>query len=277
MDDTLSAAARHYYVDEAGDGTLFSHKGSVIIGQDGCSRFFILGVLDVPDPPLLVGRMEELRAQLLADPYFKGVPSMQPEARKTALGFHATDDPAEVRREVLRLLAATDVRFLAVVTDKRSVVDYVQSRNQRSTEYRYSPDELYDYMARRLFRDLLHTEVRYETCFATRGKSDRTKALRAALETASRRFEEKRGVATNATLRVWACPSHRCACLQAADYFLWALQRLYERGEERYLGLLWDRFRLVIDMDDRREAGYGTYYTQKRPLNAAALEWRQGI
>ena len=30
-----------------------------------------------------------------------------------------------------------------------------------------------------------------------------------------------------------------CPGLQAADYFLWALQRLYERREERYVTLLW--------------------------------------
>ena len=71
--------------------------------------------------------------------------------------------------------------------------------------------------------------------------------------------------------------AHRCACLQAADYFLWALQRLYERGEDRYLGVLWDRFRLVVDIDDTRGTEYGAYYTQKRPLNAAALKWREGI
>lgn len=28
-------------------------------------------------------------------------------------------------------------------------------------------------------------------------------------------------------------------------------------------------------IDDRREAGYGVYYTQKKPLNAAALVWRE--
>jgi hypothetical protein len=34
---------------------------------------------------------------------------------------------------------------------------------------------------------------------------------------------------------------------------------------------------MVHDIDDSREAGYGVYYTQKKPLNAAALEWRQKI
>jgi len=271
------SVTRNYFVDEAGDGTLFDAKGRVIVGQLGCSRFFILGVLDAADPPGLAESLDRLRAALLRDPYFKGVPSMQPTAGKTAVGFHATDDPAEVRREVIRLLATSEVRFQAVVKRKASVIAYVRSRNRVSAEYRYHPNELYDYMVRRLFRNLLHQDSRYNVCFATRGKSDRTAGLRAALDGARARFEQRHVVVNEATIRVWPCPSHRCASLQAADYFLWALQRLYERGEDRYLGVLWPKVSLVMDVDDTREAEYGTYYTQKRPLSLAALEDCQGI
>ena len=59
------------------------------------------------------------------------------------------------------------------------------------------------------------------------------------------------------------------------DYFVWALQRLYERGEERYLAYLWKAVRLVHDTDDRREAGYGVSYTQSKPLTAECLRWRE--
>ncbi|MDI6769774.1 MAG: hypothetical protein QMD04_08870 [Anaerolineales bacterium] len=41
---------RHYFVDEAGDGNLFNRKGRLRFGEEGCSRYFILGVLDVPAP-----------------------------------------------------------------------------------------------------------------------------------------------------------------------------------------------------------------------------------
>ncbi len=61
------------------------------------------------------------------------------------------------------------------------------------------------------------------------------------------------------------------------DYFLWSLQRFYERGEDRFLGLLWPQFRLVMDVDDKREADYGAYYSQEKPLARAALEERRGI
>jgi len=54
-----------------------------------------------------------------------------------------------------------------------------------------------------------------------------------------------------------------------------ALQWLYERHEDRFVTYLWPAFRVVQDVHDRRKVGYGMYYTQKRPLNAAALAWRQ--
>jgi len=138
---------RNYFVDEAGDATLFDRRGNTLIESPGCSRFFILGLVDMPETETLACELGALRARLLSDPYFKKVPSMQPEARKTALAFHA----------------------------------------------------------------------------------------------------------------------------------LWALQRLYERQEDRYVELLWPSFRLVQDIDDTREAKYGAYYTQKKPLNCAAIERSPGI
>ena len=44
----LAKSICHYYVDEAGDGTLFNARGKVIIGEEGCSRYFMLGILEVP-------------------------------------------------------------------------------------------------------------------------------------------------------------------------------------------------------------------------------------
>ncbi|RMD61200.1 hypothetical protein D6833_08585 [Candidatus Parcubacteria bacterium] len=266
---------RHYFVDEAGDGTLFSRKGQVIVGTEGCSRFFILGLLDVPDPAQLNTNVQTLRARLLADPYFRSVPSMQPQAQKTARAFHAKDDLPEIRREVFMLLRDTpSLRFFAVVADKLRVLEYVRHRNARESSYRYHPNELYDYLVRRLFRDRLHKDGGYNICFARRGRSDRTVALMTALKLARQRFYERWGVRNDAPINVVAGEPARYAGLQAVDYFLWALQRLYERGEERYVQYLWDAFRLVHDIDDTRQAPYGVYYSQRKPLTAAALEGR---
>ncbi len=272
-----SPSIRHYFVDEAGDGTLFNRRGRIIVGTEGCSRFFVLGLLDVPDPQSLACEMEELRAHLLTDPYFKGVPSMQPEAKKTALVFHAKDDLPEVRREVFHLLLRHSLRFFAVVRDKHKLLEYVRQRNERDAAYRYHPNELYDYLVRRLFKTLLHKDDEYYICFAKRGKSDRTAALRKALETARHRFSVQWGITSTAPIYVVPSTPPAYAGLQAVDYLLWALQRLYERREDRYVELLWPAFRLVHDLDDTRQARYGVYYSQKKPLTLAALEGLPGI
>lgn len=123
---------RHYFVDEGGDSTLFSKTGKVLVGTKGCSRFFILGLLDVPNLTTLKERFDGLRAQLMGDSYFNDVPSMQPNKRKTAVAFHAKDDLPEVRRDVFRILHDLEgLRFYAVVADKLSVLEYVRQRNKR--------------------------------------------------------------------------------------------------------------------------------------------------
>jgi len=266
------AKCRYYFVDEAGDTTIFGQHGKVLIGEPGCSRFFILGVLDIPNPVVLQDELDDLRQSLLADPYFKKVPSMQPEAHKTALMFHAKDDVPEVRREVFTLLQKYEFRFMAVVRDKQKVLEYVRGRNNLDLTYRYTPNDLYDYLVRILFKNLLHKDESYEIYFSKRWKQDRTEALRRALKTAQERFAQKWGITTSPDLMVIPKSSHEYGGFQAVDYFLWSLQRFYERKEDRYLDLLWKSFRMVLDLDDTRKTSYGVYYTQKKPLTLAALD-----
>ncbi len=266
-----SPSVRHYFVDEAGDGTLFDSHGRVLVGTEGCSRFFLLGLLDIGDQAALSHDLADLRAQLVADPYFKRVPSMQPQQKKTASVFHAKDDLPEVRREVFALLLRHDLHFYAVVRNKLKVMEYVRQRNERDGAYRYHPNELYDALVRRLFKNLLHKDNAYHICFARRGGSDRTEALGLALETAQRRFSQRWGGGRASSIQIESGTLADYPALQAVDYCLWALQRLYERREERYVEFLWRLFHLVHDVDDTRQAQYGVYYTQKKPLTLAAL------
>lgn len=43
-----------YFIDEAGSIALFDRRGKkIIVGQEGCSKFFMLGKVRVADPGLL--------------------------------------------------------------------------------------------------------------------------------------------------------------------------------------------------------------------------------
>ncbi|MFT3818222.1 MAG: DUF3800 domain-containing protein [Rubrivivax sp.] len=258
--------SRSVFVDEAGDPTLFDARGRPLPGQDGCSRHFILGALEVADPGALAAELNELRARLLADPYFRNVPSMQPAQRKTALAFHAKDDLPEVRREVFALLMRHDLKFFAVVRDKLRVLEYVLQRNAIDAAYRYRPNDLYDTLVARLFKNRLHLTPEVDVCFAARGKSDRSAALGQALQKARQRFEHQWARPIEAAVRVRQSTPPQDVSLQAADYFLWALQRHYERAESRFAALVWPKIGVVHAVDETDVAAYGRYYTQKKPL-----------
>lgn len=273
----MSESIRHYFVDEHGDGTLFDRKGRVIVGTDGCSEYFALGVLDVSAPDELTKQLNALRESIIADPYFHGVESLKPERCKTARCFHAKDDLPEIRQQVFKVLAFQDVAFQAVVRSKHALVHQVRNSNKLSESYRYTPNRLYDEMVKRLFKNLLHKADGYRICFATRGQKDRTAALQTALADARRNFRKAWGIAADAPIEVVHADSSASAPLQAVDYFLWALQRVYTKGEDRFLRALWPKVSLIVDADDRRKSPAGVYYNSERALTAEMVKKEPGI
>jgi hypothetical protein len=260
----------HFFVDEAGDLTIFDKKGRIIVGEEGVSNTFMLGIAETPDPQVLADRLNVLREGLLKDPYFTGVPSMRSHAGKTALAFHAKDDVPEVRREVFKLLAEVDLKVFACIRrKKRLAMDLRESYLRDGVKQR--PESLYDDLVTRLFKERLHQAERNHIIFARRGKADRNIALNDAIQRAKRDFDARWRKGIDRPTTVASSVPSETTCLQAVDYCLWALQRMVERREERYFALLQDKFRLVLDRDDDRRHGYGEYYTSRNPLTLERL------
>jgi Protein of unknown function (DUF3800) len=257
-----------YFIDEAGDPTLFG-KRKVIVGTQS-SRYFLLGKLEIGDPDAVGTALQDLRQQLLADPYFNSAPSMKPEEGKTAVIFHAKDDLAEVRDRVFHLLAQHELHFSAVVRDKMRLVEQVQARNQAEPKYRYNENEIYDELVSQLFKTGFHQADHFELVFASRGKKNRTAALQQALRKAEQIYEQNFGVKTQHTMTVTSSSPKQHPGLQAVDYFLWALQRFYEKEEDRFWRFVWPKVRVVHDLDDTPEHSFGTIYTPQKPLTLDA-------
>jgi hypothetical protein len=266
--DEGSSVVVQYFIDEAGDPTLFGRR-KVIVGTKS-SRYFLLGKLEVGDLAAVAEALANLRNQLLADPYFNSVPSMRVEEGKTAVAFHAKDDLAEIRDRVFHLLAVHDLRFSAVVRDKMRLVEQVQARNQAEPKYRYSENEIYDELVSQLFKTGFHQADHFALLFASRGKKNRTAALRQAIQKADQIYEQNLGIKPKHTMNVASSSPKQHAGLQAVDYFLWALQRFYEKGEDRFWRFVWPKVRVVHDLDDTREHSFGTIYTPQKPLTLEA-------
>jgi hypothetical protein len=55
----------------------------------------------------------------------------------------------------------------------------------------------------------------------------------------------------DAWIHVRTMPAHQHVGLQLTDYCLRALQRLFTKGGDRFLGLIWPKVGLSVDADDR--------------------------
>ena len=117
-----------------------------------------------------------------------------------------------------------------------------------------------------MFENRLYKDEAYRILIARRGSSDRTEAFERGLEEAKVRFRRKWKIESAAPIEIVASDPAQTTCLQATDYFLWATQRCFERGEHRYLNLLWDNVGLIVDRDDTRERQTGEYYSRKRVI-----------
>lgn len=118
-----------------------------------------------------------------------------------------------------------EMKFFAVVRDKRRIVQLVQEHNKKSPTYRYHPNQLYDRCVSRLFKERLHKDDGYTIYFSKRGSKDRTAALKAAVETARNNFRRSWGIEGSGPMDV--CPmdtqrTHKGVDTQRAqNYFRW--------------------------------------------------------
>lgn len=271
-----------YFVDEAGDTTLFGRHGKVLVGTEVVSRFFMVARLEVPDVEALEADMASLRAELLSDPLLNTVPSMQVAAGKTALFFHAKDDVPEVRHAVFKLLLRHELRISVVVKDKQSLLSEVRQREAANPAYRYKADghDIYDDLIGRLFKHFGRFGATRHVTFAVRGTKPRTEALKTVLDQIDAGFADDFGFAPHGHTTVHSSYPSLTAGLQACDYLLWALQRFYERREERYLQAMWPKFARVLDLDAPapktrgKPAQFGVEFNEKHPLS---LKSRAGV
>ena len=84
-------------------------------------------------------------------------------------------------------------------------------------------------------------------------------------------FKEKWNAENDNEIRVFIQQSSEIPLLQAADYLLWTIQRVYERGDFRYYNYLKDKICLVHDVFDFKKYPKN-YYSSKNPLSKEKID-----
>jgi hypothetical protein len=250
----------YYFVDESGDPIFYNRDGSLIVGHQGCSKILIMGFVETREPNTLRKALSEVRDEILNDPYFAGIPSIE----KSRLYFHAKDDCPEVRLLVFKKLQSLEFKSQFIVSRK---IEQVFRRRFDGKENKY-----YDHLITELFKNVLH---RYETSriyFSARGSSTRQKPIEQAIEKAIGSFEEKWkiSIAPRINISLSAQSLTGEPCLQVIDYMNWAIYRAFINGEMRFFKTVESKISFLLDIYDT--ANYPkNYYNRDNPFDCKKI------
>ena len=255
--------AFHRFLDETGDTTFYGKGRKLIVGREGVSLCFGLGVVRI-DRPLEEVRKEvrALQTQVETDALLNTIPSVQKRAASGGFFFHASKDSPDVRSVLLHYIR--DLACEAEVVIARKIPALFEKQHHGLDE------EFYGDLLAHLIKKRLKLAGTLVLNVAERGSSTRENVLIAALRLATERAAKKWGEANLKARAVFNVQNPRTEpLLTVADYLCWAVQRVFEQGEVRHYNYLAEKIRLVVDLYDREKyKGNRNYYDKKNPLTA---------
>lgn len=253
----------HRFLDEAGDTTFYGDGKRIIVGQQGVSLTFGLGMLQINGNLHEVRRqITDLQHQIQADRYLNSIPSIKKKIEKGGFYLHATDDPPEVRQAAYKLIKTMDCSLEMVVARKVPGI-FAAKHNNREAEF-------YADLLSHLLKDKLKSGLKYVLNIAHRSNSTSNTNLQVAIEKAYGRAEKQHHRNDLTSKVVFNVQTPRTEPLiNLADYLCWAVQRVFEKGEIRYYDFIQDKIASVVDIYDReRHEIKGNCYDKDCPLTA---------
>lgn len=254
----------HRFLDESGDMTFFDKHKDSIIGKDGVSLTFMIGMVRIKsDLNKVRARIKELERSVVTDPYFAGIPSIQKREANGGFFFHAKDDIPEVRKIMYDYLRHELSFSLEVIVARKQ--EGIFNRQHMGLESLFYADIL-----GHLLKSKLGQEGRLVLNIAERDKSTTHTNLQRALDSAKERYSNNprngsKPLRKEVSFNVQS-PT-REPLLAVPDYALWAVQRVFSKGEMRYYEVLKDKIPSVVDIYDRdRYKDWQNYYGRDHPL-----------
>ncbi len=262
-EQSVPLEAYHRFLDEAGDTTFYGRGKTPIIGTQGVSLCLILGMVKIRSPlEPIRNDIRKLQRQIEGDLYYREVPSIHKKKSGKGFYFHASDNIPEVRKTFFEFIRTINCSFEAVVGRKIPSLFYYKHNNKET--------EFYADLLSHLLKNKMALGERLVLNVAERGKTTRNETLQLALNKAVARFLKKRPEDKLRTSVVFNIQNHVTEpLLNVADYFCWAVQRVFERGEMRYYNYIEDKVSLVVDLyDTEGYKGSKNYYDERNRLSA---------
>ena len=269
----------HRFLDEAGDITFYGKGKKDILGKEGVSKCFMIGMVKFYEPLAEIRKgITDLQNKILCDPYYN-VSSVRKKKAGAGYYFHATDDLPEIRKLFFDFIKNLNCSF-EVVVGRKSIERY-ETKHKGKEEFFYAD------LLSHLLKNKLNQKDRLVLHIAARGKSTKNHNLGLALEKAKQRIAaaqnqknsmqresnaditliSRKDIQTNVVFNVNGQLEE--PLLNVADYFCWAVQNVFEKGEVRFYEYLKEKISVVADIYDiEKHKGWRNYYGPKNPLTA---------
>jgi hypothetical protein len=199
----------------------------------GASKYFILTTITITDCRL-GDELLELRRQLI----WESVPD------PGFFFFHATEEKQVIRDRVFEVLARHEVRIDATIFEKSKAQPHLAADQDR------------------FYKTAWHQHMKFvapKVCgpncrLMVTGASIGTNKKRQSLADAVKDVVDQVAPTTIYVTAYW--PAYTDPCLQAADYCCWAIQRRWERGDDRSYNLIKDKIASEFDIFQRSSVHY---------------------
>ena len=205
----------------------------------------MLGMLTIHDSIQTIRqKVTDLQTNIVNDPYFQSVPSIQKKKNKAGYFLHAKDDVPEVRKMAFDLINTIDCHFDAVIGRK----DY----NIYERKHNGNQSEFYADLLSHLLIDNFHTTEKLILNIAHRSKCTTHKNLEKGLDKATKTAINKYPNNKDNFCKITFNVQHPTTepILNITDYFLWAVQRMIEKNENRYIEFLKSKIRSIQNLYD---------------------------
>ena len=252
--EELTGCGRMYYfVDESGDPNFLGKGKKDLLSGGLASRWFMVGYLELSDHKALSKRFAKIREEIASDEFINVIPSV----KNSLHCFHANKYCREVQERVFKALKATHFHFHAVVIQKKI--------NQCLSKFQGRKGNLYSYLVERLLEQRLHIYPEIYIYFTKLDSVINEENMWGALEKAKGRMLAKYPATEHGKVCFFMQQPHQMAGLQAVDYCLWPIHRVYTHQDFSYYNFLQDKISLVHDLSHGKEY-YGTYFNKTHPI-----------
>jgi len=253
----------HLFLDEAGDATFFESGGNrlPIAGQEGVSGIFMLGMVRFhTELHEIRQRVADKQVEIAKSIYFRKVYSVAKREQKGGFYFHAKDDPPDLRKEFLDLILTFDCSFKAVVGNKDLEV-FSKKHNGKKSEF-------YADLLSHLISSGLPDKRKVVLNIAELDSSTGVHNLNFALEKARNRRARDGQAVGEVQFNIRKFKDE--PLLAVADYFCWAVQRVYQQGETRFYEYLEPKIERIVELYNKKGGTAATLcFDRQNPLTEA--------